>query len=342
MASYKALQQRINRGDVLILDGAVGTQLQEMGVPMDNTAWAAMALKTHPFTVRHMHEQYIRAGADVITTNSYSAARHNLEPLGLGDLAVELNLRAAILAREARDVSAGGRDVLIGGAISNFGMILGGEGGRSLHRLAKPRSLFTEEQLKANLREQAETLAEGGVDFFLVEGTGSNTHRKWIIEACKATGLPLWVGFKCRRDKDEKVVRTGYRSQDAFGDVIPEVMSHGGSVLSIFHSSVSDTSAALKIALKKWPGPIGLYPDAERSDYVTPAHDHSIRNKIAPDAFVKHARRWVEAGAQIIGGCCGYGLPYIRLLRDGLPRKIEKPRRLAANRQGNGRAAVAA
>ncbi|MBI1777980.1 MAG: homocysteine S-methyltransferase family protein [Proteobacteria bacterium] len=339
MAKYKDLQQRIDRGEVIILDGAVGTQLQEMGVPMDNTAWAAMALQTHPFTVRHMHEQYIKAGADVITTNSYSAARHNLDPLGLGDLTVELNLRAAILARQARETAAGGRDVLIGGSVSNFGMIMGGEGGRSLHRLAKRRSLFTEEQLKANLREQAETLAEAGVDFFLVEGTGSNTHRKWIIEACKATGLPLWVGFKCRRDPDEKVVRTGYRSADAFGEVISDVMSQGGSVLSIFHSSVSDTNAALKIALKKWSGPIGLYPDAERIDYITPAHDHTVKNKIGPDAFLKHAHRWVEAGAQIIGGCCGYGLPYIRLLRDGLPAKIAKPRRLAPSRE-SGRAAA--
>ena len=89
MAQYQDLQDRLDRGDVIILDGAIGTQLQTMGVPMNVTDWAAAGLHTHPYTVRHMHESYIRAGVDVITTNTYASARHNLEPMGLGDLTTE-------------------------------------------------------------------------------------------------------------------------------------------------------------------------------------------------------------------------------------------------------------
>ena len=326
MSEFRALDERIGRGDVILLDGAVGTQLQEMGVPMNNMAWAAVALQTHPATVQLMHELYIKAGVDIITTNSYAASRHNLEPIGLGDLTGELNRRAVMLAREARDKAAGARSVLIAGSISNYGMTTGGEDYLGWRR----RTRLTEEQLRANLREQAELLVEAGVDFLLAESTGSNTHRKWVSDACKSTGVPFWVGVKCHREEGKPDVLTGYGSKERLADVLQDVMSHGGSLLSVFHTPVDITTEALKIVFEKWQGPVGAYPDAERKDYITPQRDLSIENKIAPAEFAQHARAWVEAGVQLIGGCCGYGLPYIRGLRDQLPPKVPQPRRKAA------------
>jgi S-methylmethionine-dependent homocysteine/selenocysteine methylase len=323
MSQFDNLEKRIGQGEVIILDGAIGTQLQEMGLPIYHTAWAATALQTHPATVQLMHELYVKAGVDILTTNTYASARHNLEPLGMGDLTGELNRRAVLLAREARDKAGRDRPVLIAGAISNFGMTTGGENLATLRQ----RSRFTEEQFRANLREQAELLLEAGVDFLLAESTGSNTHRKWVSDACKSTGAPFWVGFKVRREPDDAAVRTGYLSNDGFADVLEDVMSHGGSVLSVFHSGIDDTSAALEIALKQWPGPLGAYPDAERKDYMSQARDRSAENKVSPEEFARRARQWVESGVQIIGGCCGYGLPYIRPLRDALPQKIATPRR---------------
>jgi S-methylmethionine-dependent homocysteine/selenocysteine methylase len=322
MTQYTALEERISRGEVILLDGAVGTQLQEMGVPMNSLAWAAIALQTHPATVQLLHELYIKAGVDIITTNTYAAARHNLEPIGLGDLTGELNRRAVMLAREARDKASAGRPVLIAGSISNYGMTTGGED----YLRWRPRTRLTEEQLRNNLSEQAELLCEAGADFLLAESTGSNSHRKWVSDACRASGMPFWVGFKCRREPNETEVRTGYRSQDRLVDVLEDVMSHGGAVLSIFHSSVGDTTAALKTVLEKWSGPLGAYPDAERKDYIDPQRDRTVENKISPEEFVSHICCWVELGVQIVGGCCGYGLPYIRLLRDRLPSKVAKPR----------------
>lgn len=323
MAVFEALEQRIAGGEVIILDGAVGTQLQEMGLPIYHTAWAATALQTHPSTVQLMHERYIKAGVDILTTNTYASARHNLEPLGLGDLTGELNRRAVMLARDARDKAARDRPVLIAGSISNFGMRTGGEDFATLRQ----RSRFTDEQLRANLREQAELLLEAGVDFLLAESTGTNTHRKWVSDACKTTGAPFWVGFKVHREANESTVLTGYYSDDKFADVLEDVMSHGGSVLSIFHSSIDDTTAALEIAKKQWRGPLGAYPDAEREDYMATTRDRTIENKVPPAEFARQARRWVDSGVQIIGGCCGYGLPYIRGLREALPHRIPSPRR---------------
>jgi homocysteine S-methyltransferase len=330
MSQFDNLEKRIGHGEVIILDGAIGTQLQEMGLPIQHTAWAATALQTHPSTVKLMHELYVKAGVDILTTNTYASARHNLEPLGMGDLTGELNRRAVMLAREARDKAGRDRPVLIAGSISNFGMTTSGEDLATLRQ----RTRFTEEQFRANLREQAELLLEAGVDFLLAESTGSNTHRKWVSDACKSTGAPFWVGFKVRREPDDAAVRTGYLSNDGFADVLEDVMSHGGSVLSVFHSGIDDTSAALEIALKQWPGPLGAYPDAERKDYMSQARDRSTENKISPEEFARRARQWVESGVQIIGGCCGYGLPYIRPLRDALPQRIATPRRRRAGTAG--------
>ena len=106
MSDYDGLAARLADRQVVLLDGAVGTQLQKMGVPMNNRAWAAVALQSHPYTVRRMHESYIEAGVDVITVNSYASARHNLEPIGLSDLTAELNWRAVMLAQDARDLRA--------------------------------------------------------------------------------------------------------------------------------------------------------------------------------------------------------------------------------------------
>jgi S-methylmethionine-dependent homocysteine/selenocysteine methylase len=326
---FETLEKRIGQGEVIILDGAVGTQLQEMGLPIYHTAWAATALQTHPSTVQLMHELYVKAGVDILTTNTYASARHNLEPLGMGDLTGELNRRAVMLARDARDKAARDRPVLIAGSISNFGMRTSGEDFATLRQ----RSKFTDEQLRANLREQAELLLEAGVDFLLAESTGTNIHRKWVSDACKATGAPFWVGFKVHRAANDPTVLTGYYTNDKFADVLGDVMSHGGSVLSIFHSSIDDTTAAFEVARKQWQGPLGAYPDAEREDYMATTHDRTVENKFSPADFARQARRWVESGVQIIGGCCGYGLPYIRGLRDALPEKISAPRQRVGSKE---------
>ena len=158
------IEKRISIGETLLLDGAIGTQLQRLNVPMDNTAWAAKALVTHPSTVLQMHRMYIDQSVDIITTNTYSSARHNLEPLGLGDQVAELNIRAVHLAMEARDRFAQG-PLAVAGSISSFGLTISGESERALHRHARGRTEITERQAIANLNEQAKLLEETGVDF---------------------------------------------------------------------------------------------------------------------------------------------------------------------------------
>ena len=114
------LQKRLDQGEVIILDGAMGTELQRRGVPMHGVAWSAAVLLTHPDMVRQIHEEYIRVGVDIITTNTFPAARHVLEPAGMGDQVREMNTRAVRLAQEARERVAGDRPIAIAGSISSM------------------------------------------------------------------------------------------------------------------------------------------------------------------------------------------------------------------------------
>lgn len=322
MSDYASLAARLAGREVVILDGAVGTQLQKMGVPMNSQAWAATALETHPYTVRQMHERYIRAGVDVITVNSYSAARHNLVPIGLGDRTRELNLRAVVLAQEARDRAARERPVQIAGSVSNYGLRTGREATPAGISFFADRVAWTEAASRENLREQAEILAESGVDLLLAESTGGTTHRKWVLEACLATGLPVWVGFKCHQDAADGTPKVGYHSAEPLAESVAEVMAMGGSVAMIFHSPIAATDAALPVIRKHWPGPIAVYPEAERKDYIATHKDGEEPDHVSPAAFVAKAKDWVSQGVQVIGGCCGIELDHIRPLRDALPTHL--------------------
>ncbi len=324
MSGFQDLQARIDEKAVIILDGAIGTQLQAMEVPMNREAWAALALETHPFTVRRLHEDYIEAGVDVITTNTYASCRQNLELLGMGDKVAELNLRAVMLAQDARDKCAKERPVYIGGSVSNFGMVAGVEAGwrESYPNFFKYRFETSEAQAKANLREQAEILAEAGVDFMIAEPTGSTVQRRWVVEACAATGLPVWVGFKCHQDAPGQPINVGYVSEEPLEAAFDEVMALGGSLVTVFHSPVEPTLRALDIVKTKWQGPLGVYPEAERHDYVAARRDPSEPVHVTPEDFLGFAKDCVGRGVQVIGGCCGIELDHIRPLREALPERL--------------------
>ncbi len=218
------------------------------------------------------------------------------------------------------------RPVYIAGSVSNYGLMIGCEPGWSDLQYFKGRSETSEAQARSNLREQAELLVEAGVDFLLAEATGSTTQRKWVIEACVATGLPVWMGFKCRQDDGDTTVKVGYCSDEPLAAAFDEVTALGGSLVTLFHSPFAATNAALPLVKDRWHGPIGIYPEAERRDYVTPTRDPNVPTTLSPEEFVQNAQRWVEQGVQVVGGCCGIEIDYIRPLREALPSRVPNAR----------------
>jgi S-methylmethionine-dependent homocysteine/selenocysteine methylase len=304
------LAECLARGDVILLDGGTGTELERRGVPMDRQAWSATANLTHPDVVRGVHEDYIRAGADIVITNTFATARCHLEAAGLGERVAEVNRRAVELAREARDRAAGHRDVWVAGSMST--MAPGSDPARrpSVARLSEM------------LREQADVLARAGVDLIVLEMMRDVDYAAGAVDAARATGLPVWVGFSCRQAADGAVRMFSGFQDLLFEEIIAPVMAHGGSLLAVMHSEVRDTGPALEVAKRCWRGPLAAYPE---SGYFTMPNWQFV-DVIAPDDFVAHAVDWLRQGVQVLGGCCGIGPEHIRRLRERLPATMPRSR----------------
>ena len=353
MADYQQLRNRIDEGEVIVLDGAIGTELQAMGVPMNPASWCGPGNHTHPATVRQMHERYIRAGADIITTNTFNTLRPALEASGYSELVREINVRAVDAALRARDRAAGDRSVYIAGSIScripvrdhRTWTLLGGTGygyGASL----------SAEELRTYVDEQADILAESGVDFFLMENMwADNESRVIATEAAMATGLPVWVAFTASLAPDGQTVRlslgddrhystrmgmpmftSSWRTIDydmTLAEGIDEIVALNPDVLGVFHSRLDETTMALQVVLDQWSGPIVVYPDAGREDYLETWQDSAVANEKSAEELTREAADWVGMGAQVIGTCCGFGVDYIKSLSGALPDRISSPRKVA-------------
>ena len=290
------VEQRIGSGETIILDGATGTELEKRGVPMDGAAWCAAALATHPDTVREVHEEYIRAGAEIIITNTFPAARHVLEPAGLGDRFRELNALAAQLAREARE-NAAESEVYVAGSISTFAPYLD---------YARAPS---EKEARANYREQAEVLAEAGVDLISLEMMRDVEQAGYAIEAAVATGLPVWAGFSCRYEDGTVVLWSG---DTTLAGALDELPLSGISLVSVMHTLIEDTVPALGEVAEVWDGLVGVYPHAGR--FVMP--NWQFIDEITPEDFADAAAEWHTLGARVLGGCCGIGPDHIQALAE--------------------------
>ena len=299
-----SLQERLERGEILLLDGATGTELERRGVPMDQVAWSAAAIATHPSTVREVHEDYIRAGADVIITNTFASQRHVLDLAGMGDQVRELNLRAVRVAQQARENASEERSVSIAGSISTFYA--------GLERENAPSSI----QARANYLEQAELLAEGGVDLLALEMMQDTEQGAYAVEAAVTTGLPVWIGLSCKLSEYESSLQLT-RGQP-LEDGLDVLLSLGGSVVTVMHTLTEHTIRVLHAVMARWSGPVGAYPHSGR--FVMPKwHFHDI---ISPEDYLIEAQKWVDMGVQIVGGCCGIGPDHIRLLRERLPTRM--------------------
>ena len=312
MPSVTDLEQRLRQGEIIVLDGAMGTELERLGAPMHDAVWCAKALEDHPDLVREVHRSYIEAGADVITTNTYAAPRHALEPAGLSEHVVPWNARAAAIAREVRDGSASVRPVYVAGSVSTFG---------NFDRLDAAT-------LARGLREQARILVEHGVDLLVLETLGSRREAVEAgVEAIADLGLPLWVSMSCMQGRTGPEVMLGIEESqvhsdqvqefEPFGPAVAAVMARGGSAALMMHSDLKVTRAALKSMASHYRGLLGVYPNA--GHWLRP--EWAFVDQVSPEAYAEEASGWAAAGARIIGGCCGIGPAHIKAVHERVARQ---------------------
>jgi len=299
--TYNLIKQRLENNDIIILDGAIGAELEKKGAKMHKDLWCGTCSVESPDLVKKVHEEYILAGADIITTNTYATTPIAMKQYGFDNQISEFNKKSVQLAKEA--VENTNKDVAIAGSVSTFG---------SLYK-------YGLEAMKPGFKEQLNILSNEGVDLIILEAMSSQADIvETIIECSSQTKLPVWLSISCVINDNTNKVMLGYNdtvdtdtnvyedfetSMDNFSKI------HQGPIL-IAHSDIEVTGQAIKIAKKKFNGVIGAYPN--RGHYEKP-HWKFVDN-ITPSEYLEKAKSWVGNGTQIIGGCCGVGVEEIKAI----------------------------
>jgi S-methylmethionine-dependent homocysteine/selenocysteine methylase len=302
-AFYDRLRERIAGGEVVVLDGGTGTELQARGVPMDGEAWSAVANLTHLDTVQELHASFLAAGADVLITNTFAAGPGPLVAAGYADRVEEANVNAVAVAAAAR-AQAGREDVVIAGSMSR--MVANG---LSRSEPVDARSA-NEAGLLDAFRRQARILAGAGVDVIALEMMGAKAHAAPAVEAAAETGLPVWLGVSV-------VEAAGGRATTVDGEDVAEliesVQTEAVDAVLVMHTDIGLVSDSLPAIGAVWPGTVGAYPHV--GDWTPP---NWVFHDISPSAFADDAGDWAAQGAAIIGGCCGIGPEHIAELAAAL------------------------
>jgi homocysteine S-methyltransferase len=303
-AGPRWLDQRLAAGEIVIIDGGVGTELEARGAVMDEGAWCGPANLEAGGLLRQIHSDYIAAGADVVIANTFAAGRQALEPSGFGGQVVEINRRAVEYAVEARDRAE--REVAVAGAISHFIAPDAGAEWRQPERLA------------ACFREQAETQAEAGADLIALEMMQRLEYAEAAMAAAQTTGLPVWLGLCAQRGAAGDGYVSFAEPPYAIEPMFAAAGRLGAGLVTVMHSDVDVTAALLDLLQPHWSGPTGVYPE---SGYFEMPHWQFI-DIISPADLAVEAERWIAAGCQVIGGCCGIGVAHIAKLKQALPSHL--------------------
>jgi S-methylmethionine-dependent homocysteine/selenocysteine methylase len=299
------LRSRLIRGEVILLDGAMGTELDRRGVATPLPLWSAAALIEAPEVVRAIHEDYIRAGADVVTTNTFRTTARTMRRAGRPlEEAERLTRLAVTLAREARDAavagagSGAGRDVWIAGAMA------------PLEDCYRPDLAPPSAEAAAEHAAQAALLADAGADLLLVETMNTIAEAAEAAKAARATGLPFFVSFIPRSEREiygGDSLEEGARAVDAFG---PDAI--------LVNCVPAETAErCLDTLARATRRPIGCYPNAGHPDFDRGTWRHD--DETTPERFAAHAGTWIRHGALVVGGCCGTGPGHTKALREALP-----------------------
>lgn len=300
---YDAIRARLDRGGIAILDGGTGTELERRGASMDPGAWCGPASLENADLLREIHCDYIAAGADIITANTYASSRLMLEPAGFGDQFEAINRTAVQAAHQARQAS-GRDDVLVAGSLSHMCPMVQDTARADLARAA------SEVQMARAFGELAELLRNEGCDLIVLEMMYFPDRTRPAFHAATESGLPVWAGFSARRGEDGRILAFTPDRDIPFEELVRVLDDFPVAAAGVMHTPADLTGEALRIVREHFTGPLVAYPD---SGYFRMPH-WQFEDVIEPATLVDFARDWIEGGVQIVGGCCGLSPEHIAAL----------------------------
>ena len=278
----------IESDHITVFDGAMGTMLYAKGVYI-NRSYDELNL-TNPDLVREVHEEYVRAGAEVIETNTFGATAHNLQQYGLEGKLRLINIAAARLAREA----AGDRSY-VAGAVGPLGLRI------------EPYGPTSFEEAKDLFKEQIEALLEGGVDLFVLETFSDISEMRQAIRAVRELcDLPVITQVTILPDGNTSFGTTPEvfttRLDEWGADVIGLNCGVGPAIVL---SAIEKMRATTNKKLAAQPN-AGLPRDVQGRQFYM----------CSPEYMAKFSKRLIQAGVRFIGGCCGTTPAHIKLISD--------------------------
>ncbi len=282
---------------MIILDGGMGRELERIGAPFRQPEWSALALMESPQSVVQAHQNFINAGAQIITTNAYALVPFHIGQDIYDERGAALIKNSALFARQAAD--AANRRVTVAACIPP---VFGSYRPESFDVHAAP------DLIRPFLKEQ-----DKYVDLFLAETLSSWQEAQAVIHEFEAfdSKKPLWLSFNLA--EEQTTVEPLLRSGELVKDVIQRCLDESPAEALLFNcSAIEDIGPALRAAkevLTRQSSDValGAYPNAfsKKLALQDALSISPLRGDISPELFLDYAQQWQKDGATIIGGCCG-------------------------------------
>jgi S-methylmethionine-dependent homocysteine/selenocysteine methylase len=292
----------------LVLDGAIGTELERRGVAAGLPLWSAAPLLSDPEAIGAVHRDYVDAGVDILCTATFRTTARTFRRAGLPDRSAECTALAVRLARAS--TANAGRTVLVAGSMG------------PLEDCYRPDLVPPEAEVRREQAEHARRLADAGVDFLFLETFGTIREAAIACEEAVRTGRETLVSFVCRPDGR---IYSGEPLDDAVAALAP-LGPAGVAINCLQPPYLLAAVSSLRQLLLRVPGgseyALGAYANVGR---VGEESSGRLVCDIAPVEYGAWAERFVEAGATIVGGCCGTTPDHIRAVSHRLAALRARP-----------------
>ena len=276
--------ERLNSGEILVSDGATGSNLQKMGLKAGQAPEDLII--DNPDILLQLESSFVKAGSDIILTCTFGGTRMRMKDSKYQDRAPEVNIRAVELARKAA-ASAGRSDTLVAGSMGPVGGLI------------KPYGPLEVEEVKATFAEQAKALAEGGVDLLVIETMFAFEETTAAFEGAKSvTDLPIVVSFSYDRGTRSMM---GVKPKD----VIKRYTEMGAIVIG---ANCGTTLENMETIITEYANTVPNFPLWVKPNAGIPRMDIETEQAIydmGPEDMANFAKKYVTLGAKIVGGCCG-------------------------------------
>lgn len=293
--------------EILLGDGGMGTELRMRGIEVPShvdSIWSALALTESPTVIKEIHKDYIEAGSDYITINNYAVTQPILLRNKKSHMLEDLTLEAITLAKEA--VKESGKNIMIAASLP------------PLETSYRADLILPGEQM-SDYYSEIVSILEGHVDIIICETMASSLEARCALESLQKAKEKIWVSWTLHGDR-ALTLPSGESLKEAFED-IKDLRS---DAYLINCCGANTATQAIEELVKLTSLPIGAYANSENirsfNSYhgrVKKAEDMQKQSKIILDqeGYAVEAKKWINFGATIIGGCCRTRPEHIKVLR---------------------------